>query len=91
LTEKNYKLIKGGAKGESSGFRLLGIIPFASPSHASAKARLYESIGEPLTGRAVALMNETEDRSVLYLILFSVPKLTVTADVIEFTDKASPK
>jgi hypothetical protein len=29
-----------------------------------------------------------EDRSLLYFILFSVPKITMTADVIEFTDRA---
>jgi hypothetical protein len=89
LTGQNYKLIKGGARGESRGFRLLGVIPFASPTHASAKAHLYESVGEPLTGKAIALMNETEDRSLLYVILFSIPKLTVTADVIEFTGKST--
>jgi hypothetical protein len=36
----------------------------------------------------VALTNKTEDRSTWYLILFSIPEITVTADVIEFTDKA---
>ena len=86
LAGNNYKLIKAGATGHSSGFRLLGIIPFASPTHAGAKASLYKSVGQPLTGRAVALANETEDRSTLYLILFSIPKITVTADVVEFTD-----
>ena len=28
-----------------------------------------------------------EDKSTLYLILFSVPKLTITADVIEFVER----
>ena len=88
LTGNNYKVIKPGAKGESAGFRLLGIIPFASPNYADAKADLYKSVGEPLIGRPVALANETEDRSSLYLILFSIPKVTITADVVEFTDKA---
>ena len=86
LAGNNYKLIKAGATGHSSGFRVLGIIPFASPTHAAAKASLYKSVGETLTGKAVALANETEDRSTLYLILFSIPKITVTADVVEFTD-----
>ena len=86
LAGNNYKLIKEGVKGTSSGFRLLGVIPIVSPTHAGAKADLYESIGQPLTGRSVALANETEDRSSLYLILFSIPTITVTADVVEFTD-----
>ena len=84
LTQSNYKMIKTAAKGQSSGFRLFGIIPLASTSYAEAKDSLYRSVGEPLAGRAVALANQTEDRSSLYLILFSIPKLTVTADVIEF-------
>ncbi len=86
LNQKNYRVIKPGAMGKSYGFRLLGIISFANPTYATAKADLYKSAGEPLTGRAIALANQTEDRSSIYLILFSIPKLTVTADVIEFTD-----
>jgi hypothetical protein len=87
LNQKNYKLIRAGAMGHSYGFRLLGILPFDSPTAADAKADLYKSIGQDLTGRAVALANETQDRSSLYLILFSIPRITYTADVIEFTDQ----
>ncbi|HKW28487.1 MAG TPA: DUF6567 family protein [Verrucomicrobiae bacterium] len=87
LNQKNYRVIKPGAIGKSYGFRLLGIIPFANPTYATAKAHLYKSTGEPLTGRAIALANQTEDRSSIYLILFSIPKVTVTADVIEFTEQ----
>ncbi len=86
LAGKNYKVVQAGVMGHSSGFRLLGIIPIVSPNYASAKASLYKSIKEPITGKAVALANETEDRSSLYLILFSIPRVTITADVIEFTD-----
>jgi hypothetical protein len=86
LNAKNYRLIKAGATGTSCGFRLLGILPFSSPHHSTARSKLYASVDQPLTGKAVALTNELEDRSTLYLILFSVPKLTITADVIEFVD-----
>jgi hypothetical protein len=85
LTGNNYRVIKAGARGEDFGFRLFGIIPFVSPSYADAQAELYASVGESLKGRAVALANQTEDWSTLYLILFSIPKITLTADVIEFT------
>ena len=88
LAGNNYKIIKMGAEGESIGFKLLGLIPIDSPSMALAKQRLYQSVGEPLTGRAVALAHQTEDRSSLYLILFSLPRYTITADVVEFTDKS---
>ena len=79
-------MIKVGARGESSGFRLLGFIPFASPSYAQAKQRLYKSIGQPLEGKAIALVNQTEDESCIYLILFSIPRVTISADVIEYTE-----
>jgi hypothetical protein len=90
LSQKNYKLIRAGAIGHSYGFRLLGILPMDSPTAADAKADLYKSVGEDLTGKAVALANQTEDRSSLYLILFSIPRITYTADVIEFTDQSGP-
>ena len=86
LEGKNYKLIKAGALGRSSGFWLLGIIPITSPNYANAKASLYKSVDQPLTGRAIALANQTKDETTLYLILFSIPRVTITADVIEFVD-----
>lgn len=88
LKGNNYKVIKAGAMGQSSGFSLLGIIPFASPNYAEAKASLYANVGEPLTGKSIALANQTEDKSTLYLILFSIPKVTITADVVEFTGES---
>ena len=91
LAGNNYKVIKAGAMGQSSGFSLLGVIPLASPNYGEAKAALYKSVGEPLTGRSVALANQTEDRSSMYLILFSIPKVTITADVVEFNDKPQGK
>jgi hypothetical protein len=86
LNEKNYRMVHPGASGTSYGFRLLGIIPFASPHYATARQKLYASIDQPLHGKAIALSNELEDKSTVYLLLFSVPKYTLTADVIEFTE-----
>ena len=87
LTKKNYKVVKVGAKGESSGFSLLGFIPFFSPTMSEAKEGLYSSVGTSLEGKAIALVNQTEDRSSMYFILFSIPKITITADVIEYLDE----
>jgi hypothetical protein len=87
LVGNNYKMIKPGASGSSEGFKLLGIIPIVEPSYAEAKSNLYNSTGINLTGRAVALANQTDDKSNIYLILFSIPKVTITADVVEFTGK----
>lgn len=87
LRGNNYKMVKAGAKGESIGFNLFGIIPIVTPSYAVAKSNLYNSVGERLEGRSIALANQTQDDSNLYLILFSIRKITVTADIVEFNGK----
>jgi hypothetical protein len=91
LTHGNYKMIKAGAEGRSYGFRFfLGIIPITAPNTAAARADLYQSVGQSLTGRSVALVNVTEDRSTTWLLLFSIPKIVITGDVVEFTQDNSP-
>ena len=90
LTHSNYKVIKAGAEGRSYGFRfLLGIIPISSPSTAEARADLYSSLNQPVTGKSTALVNVMEDRSTTWLLLFSIPKIVITGDVVEFNDEAS--
>ena len=83
LSSSNYQVVKAGAQGTSSGFKILGI-PIVSPNYASAKADLYNDVEQPLEGRAVALTNQTEDKSSLNFILFQIPKIKVSADVVEF-------
>jgi len=85
LSQRNYRVIMAGARGESVGFDFL-FFPIVAPSEGQAKDQLYRSVGQPLEGHAIALANQTEDRSLFTLILFSLPKVTLTADVIEFID-----
>jgi hypothetical protein len=90
LNHANYKMIKAGAEGRSYGFRfLLGIIPITAPNTAAARADLYSHVGESVTGKSVALINVTEDRSTTWLLLFSIPKLVITGDVVEFTGEGN--
>lgn len=89
LSHANYRLIKAGAQGSSSGFRLLELIPVTAPSVADAKSALYDSIGASLEGRAVALTNLSEDSYTVHFLLFAVPRVRVSADVIEFTDTSA--
>ncbi len=91
LREANYKIVKAGARGSSYGFNLFGFIPIVTPKYANAKSDLYDSVGQPLEGRSIALANQTEDRSSIWLLLFSLPKIVVTADVIEFNPTVAPK
>jgi len=85
LSKNNYRIIKANARGTDKGFWLLGIIPFASPNYANAMKDLHKQID--IEGKSASLANITKDKSTLYLILFSVPKIIVTADVIEFIDE----
>jgi hypothetical protein len=90
LSKSNYTVIKAGARGESFGFSLFGIIPILSPNFADAKADLYRTVDQKLEGRSIALANQTQDESSLYLILFSFPKIIITADIVEFKDESLP-
>jgi hypothetical protein len=89
LSKQNYKIIKVNASGSSSGFSFLGLIPFKSPTYHEAISRLYESAGFS-KGKAQALVNVELEHSSSYFILFSLPKDTVRADVIEFIDNPAP-
>lgn len=86
LNQGNYRVIKAGAIGKSYGFRLLGILPFASASVSRARADMYKNLGLDIQGKAVALANTTEDKSGIYLILCYIPIRTVQADVIEYVE-----
>src|SRR5262249_17471104 len=85
LDRANFRVIKASARGEDQGFYLLGFIPIIMPSISDATDRLrQEGSGE---GKAVSLTNVTQERQTLYLILFSLPKIVVRADVIEFLEE----
>ena len=88
LSKQNFRVIKAGAQGESMGVSLLGLIPIVPPSVSKAKKDLYSSVGAEMVNKATALSNVTEERSTLYLILISLPRITLTADVIEFLAEA---
>jgi hypothetical protein len=88
LNQGNYRVIKAGATGSSYGFRfLLGIIPITAPSTAAARTDLYNNVGESVNGKSIALVNVVEDRSTTWLLLFSIPKVVITGDVVEFTEE----
>jgi phospholipase/lecithinase/hemolysin len=90
ISRGNYRVVKTAAAGTSYGFRLLGIFPFASPSHAAARAKMYRSVGQDLTGRSIQIVNQLEDAGTTYLLLFSIPHLTITGDIVEF-DREAPQ
>lgn len=85
LTQSNYRYVQQNLRGTDTGFWLLGIIPFVSPSVTHAmddvvvQARLMQ--GTP----SRALVHVAQERSWNYFVLFALPQIAVRADVIEFT------
>lgn len=89
LGSRNYRVVKSSVRGSDSGFSFLGMIPIVSPSYANAMADLHKKVS--MEGKAMAFANVAQDRSSVYLILFSVPTITITADVVEFLEEKSKK
>jgi len=82
LERANFRVIKASARGVDQGFSLFGFIPIIMPSVSDATDHLMQGIDAE--GRAVALTNVTQERQTLYLVLFSLPRIVIRADVIEF-------
>lgn len=89
LSKGNFRIVRSNVRGDSYGFRLLGFIPIVPARVVDAKTDLYQKLdksGDKLEGRSIALANATEDHNTYYFILGSVPRITLTADIIEFLD-----
>jgi hypothetical protein len=91
LNRSNFHVVRANVQGVSYGFNLFGFIPILSPSGSSAMHDIHQQV--QAEGKAIALVNVVQDRTTTYLILFSLPKLTVSADAIEFLDEpgSAPK
>ena len=85
LSKANYHLVKANAVGSSSGFNLFMFIPIVPTRYTSAMSQLQAQAGMT-EGKAQALVNVVQEQRSLYLLLFSIPTLTVRADVVEFVD-----
>ena len=85
LSRQNFKIVKANAIGSSVGFSFLGLFTFKSPGYDEAISSLYQYAGIS-EGKAQALVNVVHEHSSTYFIIFALPKITVRADVIEFTD-----
>jgi hypothetical protein len=83
LTQRNYRVVQTNLRGTSWGFALLGILMLKPPDATEAFAKLLAGV-ENLEGHAVAVINVMQDSSAPYFLLFSLPKITFRADVVEF-------
>jgi hypothetical protein len=83
LQEKNFVMVKTNLAGHSSGFSLLGILTIVPARFEKAMNRLYAQ-AEIQQGRPQTLVNLIMEQDSVYLILFSIPKTSVRADLVEF-------
>jgi hypothetical protein len=86
LMENNFRIVQTNVIGKSRGFKLLGLITIKPCSHTRAMSELY-SKAQVQPGRPQALANVVRENGSTYLILFSLPKVTIRADLIEFTER----
>ncbi len=83
LEEANFRVVKTNLVGHCKGFALVGLITIVPAEYAKALDRLYAQ-AQLQSGKAQTLAHLTVERSSLFLILFSVPKVSVRADLVEF-------
>lgn len=84
LEQANYRVLATQVKGESTGIHLFGIFPLARASYLDAVRNLYKNSGE-LRNRSAVIVNVRKQENGTNFILFTRPKVEVTADVVEFT------
>lgn len=84
LNHSNYRVLKQAAQGRDIGFRFLGLIPIVPVRYGDAMTDLYRGVNTE--GKSAALINVNKDYTHMYFILFSLPSITITADVVEFLD-----
>jgi hypothetical protein len=84
LTEGNFSVVKTNVVGQARGFALLGFITLVPARFETAMGRFY-SKAEMQTGRAQTPGNLIVEKTSAYWILFSIPRVSVRADILEFT------
>jgi hypothetical protein len=83
LEQANFTTVKTNLVGQSKGFALAGIITIVPARFSTAMDQLYAQT-DIRPGRAQTLANVVVERSSTYLILYSIPRVSVRADVVEF-------
>ena len=88
LQDANFIVTKTNVVGQSQGFSLLGILTIVPAKFTTAASRLYTQ-AEMQQGRPQTLANMVMEKDSTYLILFSISRTAIRADVIEFIPAAT--
>ena len=83
LEAADFIVTKPNVVGESEGFSLLGILTIVPPKFTQAMGRLVTQ-AEMQPGRPQTLANLIMEKNSSYFILYSLPRISIRADVIEF-------
>jgi hypothetical protein len=86
LQEANFIVAKTNVVGQSGGFSLLGIVTIVPANFGKAMSRVYAN-AEMQPGRSQTLANLVMEKNSSYFILFSLPRVSIRADVIEFVSE----
>jgi hypothetical protein len=84
LRESNFVVVRSNLQATARGFRLFGLISIVPARTSEAMNRLYLK-ADMKSGKPQTFAHTMVEHSATYLILFSIPKVTVRADLIEFT------
>jgi hypothetical protein len=88
LETGNFVTVRTNVVGESKGFKLLGFITLYPATYNKAMNRLYAK-AEAEEGHSQTLAHLAVEHSGIYVVLFSIPRVTVRADLIEFLPEPS--
>ena len=88
LDRDNFEIVHTNAYGRSRGFALFGIFTIVPATLTTAVKRLYASAEVPV-GQPQTLAHLIIERSSSYYLLFSIPKVEVLADIIEYRPTAA--
>lgn len=90
LEEGNFVTVRTNLVGSSKGFKLLGFITLRPATLSEAMDQLYGK-AEAQPGRPQTLAHLIVEHSGIYVILFSIPRVTVRADLVEFQPVRQPE
>lgn len=87
---ERLRVVQRNVEATSSGFRLLGILPFAFPSEARAEKEILSEIDPVLRDAEHILVNRRIENRTIYFFLGSLHTITLHADLAEVERLNSP-
>src|SRR5438132_14381089 len=83
LAQDNFTLVRTNVWGQSKGFSLLGFITIYPATLTKAMTRMYGT-AEMHPGQPQTMAHMIIEQTSSYWILFSIPRIEVRADIVEF-------